>query len=180
MHRVHDSMPHIHVEQLICFPIFYTCWYCGYLAYSSHLTLAIPFHRTPDPPLVPNPPFHGTVQGGARRENGLYGLGTGDSGSKVSVTFSPVQRVTGALGDGGVGRGSGGNRGIGFGDMGRSEGAAAAPGRSAGSGASAHPSPRRGGGGGGSGSGGGNSCASGSRRAYSFSWTAGFPASTGC
>jgi len=121
-------MPHIQVEQLICFPIFYTRWYCGYLAYSSHPTSAIPLHRTPDLPLVPNPPFHGTAQGGAGRENGLYGLGTGGSGSKVSVTFSSVQRVTEVLGDGDVGGGSGGYRGIGFWDMGRSEGAVAAPG----------------------------------------------------
>jgi len=172
-------MPHIHVEQLICFPIFYTRWYCGYLAYSSHPTLAIPLHRTPDPPLVPNPPFHGTVQGGAGRENGLYGLGTGGSSSKVSVTSS-VQRVTGVLGDGGVGRGSGGYIGIGFGDMGRSEGAAASPGRSAGSSASAHPSLQHGGGGGDSGGGGGNPCASVSLCTYCFSWTACFPASMGC
>jgi len=147
MHRVHDSLPHIQVEQLICFLIFCTRWYCGYPPYSSHPTLAIPLHRTPDPSLVPNPPFHGTAQGGAGRENGLYGLGTGGSGSKVSVTFSSVQRVTGVLGDGGVGRGSGGYRGIGFGDMGQSEGAAAAPGQPAGGGASAIPLQRRGGGG---------------------------------
>jgi len=121
-------MPHIHVEQLICFPIFYTRWYCGYPAYSSHPTLAIPLHRTPDPSPVPNPPSHGTAQGGAGRENGLYGLGTGGSGSEVSVTFSSVQRVTGVLGDGSMDGGSGGYSGIGFGDMGLSEGAVAAPG----------------------------------------------------
>jgi len=83
-----------------------------------NVTLAIPLHLTPDPPPLPNPSFHGTAQGGAGRKNGLYGLGTGGSGSKVSITFSSVQRVPGVLGEGGVGGGSGGYRGTGFGDVG--------------------------------------------------------------
>jgi len=93
---------------------------------AAAITVAIPLHRTPDPPPVPNPQSHVTAQGVDGRENGLCESGTGGSGSDTSVTFSSVQRVLGVPGDGRIGGGSGGYHGTGFGDMGRSEGAAAA------------------------------------------------------